>query len=90
MKREQARNLARQKLVQAEMRHLLLAEKELEQQTAALEHRLKELTPVPEPELLVLREFPTIKEALAQPRTPDQTLQAILDQADRYRERSTP
>jgi hypothetical protein len=48
----QEQNLARQRLVQQETRHLLLVEKELEQQVRMLEHRLEELSPRPEPEPL--------------------------------------
>ena len=68
-KREQAKNLARQKLVQQEMRHLLLQEKELANQLQALEHRLEELTPKPEPELLVVMDNPPrlVPESLLQP-----------------------
>jgi hypothetical protein len=45
--KRQAKNQARQALLQQEMRHLLLEELELEQEQKRLSHRLEELSPRP-------------------------------------------
>jgi hypothetical protein len=45
--RKQAKVQRRQAVLQLEMRHLLLLEKELEQEQARIQHRLEELSPKP-------------------------------------------
>jgi len=46
--RAQRKVKARQAVLQMEMRHLLLLEKELEQEQRRIQHRLEELSPTPE------------------------------------------